>query len=72
MGGTVLDPFFGSGTVGEVARILRRQWTGIELNPENCDLAARRVQNMPPKPWREKGAFALPPLIQLLESHPWP
>ena len=30
----VLDPFFGSGTVGRVCRRLRRKYIGIELNPD--------------------------------------
>ncbi len=32
-GGVVLDPFFGSGTTGEVAQNLGRQFIGCELNP---------------------------------------
>jgi len=32
--GTVLDPFAGRGTVGEVCRKLSRNWIGIELNPD--------------------------------------
>ena len=32
-GDFVLDPFFGSGTVGIVSRRLDRQYVGIELNP---------------------------------------
>lgn len=35
--------FFGSGTTGEVAERLGRQWIGIELNPEYGKLAARRT-----------------------------
>lgn len=31
--GVVFDPFFGSGTVGEVAQALGRNWLGCELNP---------------------------------------
>lgn len=42
-GGVVLDPFFGSGTTGYVARILGRHFVGIDLNPDYCDLARKRV-----------------------------
>lgn len=34
VGGTVLDPFFGSGTVGQVCIEEGRRYLGIELNPE--------------------------------------
>lgn len=40
---TVLDPFFGSGTVGEVAKRLGRDCIGIELNPEYVELARNRT-----------------------------
>ena len=40
----VLDPFFGSGTVGIVAKRLRRRYLGIELNPDFVTLAARRIR----------------------------
>jgi len=43
-GGTVLDPFFGSGTTGLVAKQLDRHFIGIELNPEYVKLAQRRIQ----------------------------
>lgn len=33
-GGVVLDPFFGSGTTGQVAEALGRKWLGVELNPD--------------------------------------
>jgi site-specific DNA-methyltransferase (cytosine-N4-specific) len=42
-GGTVLDPFMGSGTTALVARKLGRKSIGIELNPEYAELAARRL-----------------------------
>jgi len=42
-GDVVLDPFFGSGTVGEVCRRLGRGFVGIELNPEYLDIARRRL-----------------------------
>lgn len=41
--GVVLDPFFGSGTVAEVAIRNRRDWIGIELNPHYATLARRRI-----------------------------
>lgn len=53
----VLDPFAGSGTVGVVAEKLGRDAILIELNPEYCALAARRiapVKERGPKPARPK------------------
>jgi site-specific DNA-methyltransferase (adenine-specific) len=41
--GVVLDPFFGTGTVGVVAERLGRDWLGIELNPAYAALAERRI-----------------------------
>ena len=41
--GLVLDPFFGSGTVGVVAAQNGRNWLGIELNPEYIKLAKKRI-----------------------------
>lgn len=43
LGDFVLDPFFGSGTVGLVAQNLGRRYVGIELNPEYVSLAASRI-----------------------------
>lgn len=45
-GGTVLDPFMGSGTTALVARRLGRKSVGIELNPEYAALAAKRLQQL--------------------------
>jgi site-specific DNA-methyltransferase (adenine-specific) len=39
----VLDPFFGSGTVGLVCLRHRRRYVGIELHPEYIQLAIRRL-----------------------------
>lgn len=41
--GVVLDPFFGTGTVGLVARELGRDWLGIELKPEYVEIARARL-----------------------------
>ena len=40
---TVLDPVFGSGTVAVVAERYRRNWIGIELSKDYCQLAKDRV-----------------------------
>ena len=40
----VLDPFFGSGTVGLVCQEEERNYVGIELNPEYINLAVNRLQ----------------------------
>jgi len=42
--GVVLDPFFGTGTVGEAAAGLGRDWLGVELSPVYRALAARRLR----------------------------
>lgn len=44
----VLDPFFGSGTVGEVAIETGRNCVGIELNPEYIDIAHKRIRGATP------------------------
>jgi site-specific DNA-methyltransferase (adenine-specific) len=41
--GVVLDPFFGTGTVGLVAQQLGRDWLGIELKPEYVEIARERL-----------------------------
>nr|WP_269462202.1 site-specific DNA-methyltransferase [Mycobacteroides abscessus] len=40
-GGTVLDPFSGSGTTGMVAQRLGRKYIGIDLNAEYLELSLR-------------------------------
>jgi site-specific DNA-methyltransferase (cytosine-N4-specific) len=42
-GGTVLDPFAGSGTTGLAAIQLGRRFTGIDLSPEFARFAAGRL-----------------------------
>lgn len=40
---TVLDPFFGTGTTGLVAKAHGRRYIGIELNPTYAELARGRI-----------------------------
>jgi site-specific DNA-methyltransferase (adenine-specific) len=42
-GDFVLDPFFGSGTVGVVCIQNERQYVGLEINPEYVEIAANRL-----------------------------
>jgi DNA modification methylase len=44
-GDVVLDPFFGAGTTGVVAKKHGRDCIGIELNPEYIKMAQRRIDN---------------------------
>jgi len=48
LGDTVLDPFAGSGTTGQVAIRLGRSFLGIELNPEYAGLARTRIGGAAP------------------------
>ena len=47
-GDLVIDPFFGSGTVGVVCRELGRRFLGIELNSEYAEIARTRLE-LPPE-----------------------
>jgi DNA modification methylase len=42
-GDVVLDPFFGTGTTGAVAKRLGRRWIGIERDPEYARVAQERI-----------------------------
>lgn len=46
VGGTVLDPFFGSGTTGAVAKRLGREYIGIDINSRYCDKAQARIDKV--------------------------
>jgi site-specific DNA-methyltransferase (adenine-specific) len=45
-GDVVLDPFFGTGTTGAVAKKLKRNFLGIEKEPEYIKLAENRIANI--------------------------
>jgi site-specific DNA-methyltransferase (cytosine-N4-specific) len=44
-GDWVIDPFFGSGTVGAVCEQQRRNYVGIEINPDYVEIATKRIRN---------------------------
>jgi site-specific DNA-methyltransferase (adenine-specific) len=44
----ILDPFFGTGTTGAVAKKLQRQWIGIEREPSYARLARQRIDSIEP------------------------
>lgn len=46
VGGVVIDPFFGSGTTGAVAKKLGRDYIGIDINPEYCAMSENRINDV--------------------------
>ncbi len=47
-GDVVLDPFFGSGTTGAVAKKLKRHYIGIEMEPGYIEVAEQRLAAISP------------------------
>lgn len=45
--GTVLDPFFGAGTTGVVAKKQNKNYIGIEINKEYIKIAQKRIDSIP-------------------------
>jgi DNA modification methylase len=73
-GGTVLDPFLGSGTTAQVARSLGRSCIGIELNPEYAALAVERQRTPTRKEKQSNGprhrASVRPDAVPVVGSQP--
>ncbi len=72
-GDVVLDPFFGSGTTGAVAKKLGRHWIGIERKAEYLEAARERIAAVEPAPpealqWPEKRREKRIPFGALLEA----
>jgi site-specific DNA-methyltransferase (adenine-specific) len=44
-GDLVLDPFVGSGTTCKVAKVLKRSWIGIDINPAYIAMSRRRMES---------------------------
>ncbi|NLC55227.1 MAG: site-specific DNA-methyltransferase [Armatimonadetes bacterium] len=53
-GDVVLDPFFGTGTTGAVARRLGRHWVGIERDARYIAAARQRIAAVPVEPLPEE------------------
>lgn len=47
----VLDPFLGSGTTAVACKQLNRNFIGIEINQDYCDIANKRLQQEPIRNW---------------------
>ncbi|NWF70091.1 MAG: site-specific DNA-methyltransferase [Chloroflexi bacterium] len=74
-GDVILDPFFGTGTTGAVAKRLRRRWIGIERDTNYVAVAQRRIDAVTVPPFDE--AIFTPsnkpkekriPFVRLLEA----
>ncbi len=50
-GEVVLDPFFGTGTTGAVAKKLHRHWIGIERDEQYLRVATERISQITPLPF---------------------
>ena len=48
-GDIVLDPFFGTGTTGAVAKRLGRNYIGLEREQHYIDIAAKRIEKVEPE-----------------------
>jgi site-specific DNA-methyltransferase (adenine-specific) len=42
---TILDPFMGSGTTAIAAKLLKRNWIGIDVSKEYCKMAEKRIKS---------------------------
>ncbi len=58
-GDVVLDPFFGTGTTGAVAKKLHRHWIGIERDAEYVKVAQERIEAVVPSAF-EDGVYTTP------------
>jgi modification methylase len=52
-GDIILDPFFGTGTTGAVAKKLRRSWVGIEKDPYYVEIAQKRLEDVEEPPYSD-------------------
>ncbi|MBP7693950.1 MAG: site-specific DNA-methyltransferase [Anaerolineales bacterium] len=59
-GDVVLDPFFGTGTTGAVARKMGRRWIGLEREPKYVELARQRIAAVPQDFFTDDALYAVP------------
>jgi modification methylase len=45
-GDVILDPFFGTGTTGAMAKLLNRHWIGIEKDARYIKIAEKRIADL--------------------------
>jgi modification methylase len=75
-GDVILDPFFGTGTTGAAAKILHRNWIGIEKKPQYISIAHERINQVQPEHFQseafdlkdEKRLAPRVPFTRLLET----
>lgn len=46
LGKIILDPFIGSGTTAIAAEIAHRNWIGIDISQDYCELARQRIERI--------------------------
>jgi site-specific DNA-methyltransferase (adenine-specific)/site-specific DNA-methyltransferase (cytosine-N4-specific) len=56
-GDTICDPFLGSGTTGVVAKRLKRNFVGFEIDPDYFDVARQRIDKADDLPAKPQGTF---------------
>ena len=61
VGDTVLDPFFGTGTTGAVAKKMGRKFIGLEREEEYVDIARERIKKVREISKEEKKLYSTPP-----------
>jgi len=61
VGDTVLDPFFGTGTTGAVAKKMGRKFIGLEREEEYIHIARERIKKVRKMSEEEKNLYSTPP-----------
>ena len=70
-GDVILDPFFGTGTTGSAAKILHRNWIGIEQDKFYIPIAKKRIDQIQPEEYTIQ-AFDIKDKKRLAPRVPFP